>query len=1185
MNYSVQTKYKKIPQIPTEEDITNYTDNDLFQLLDLNNPTDRELEAKLYTLINKYNTIKGNLGKQLRNLYINIFNRFFETEKQEDNDATSSEDEEELKPLNEGFTPVIDETIKQTVKQNDENPTYTKNIDYTKGNLNPILKETIKRVVSIDSSFRNVKNYPYSTDFTFNLSEILRDVVSLKLYSVSIPYNWYTINQNYGSNIIYINGNSNGINNGNFNYKIEIPYGNYTANDLITAVNTSIKTNLIDTNPDIIFGTTGLFYNPVNGRCTMTLDITNNYNETNYKLYFPGFTNDLDNFRQPKQSIPELLGYKNEEYNPFTIYSNTTNTSPSNYQVTSTNKIFKIIIYQASQSNNKITSYVHLSSTILHTITIELSTLENTFIDGNIIISELNKKLNSHSDLIGSYSYLKKNYIQYTEFNGNFNYELSIKPNRKTTGNNLNQKMVAIFPSDDTSIWTGANSLFNFPNNIMEFQNIYSEINSFTTTYQVKSSPFIILNCIANGYKTDFSYNGVYYNTKSLNDYKIDIENSPPTGYILSQYISAIQNSFNTLKIYTENQIKLNIGNTHDLNTNDINFNTYIDCNINKIIDSQHFYLDISSSFLSLYSSSENVTTMGFEYRLNNGSNVSTPLTNIINSGIRVIDDITDELGNITQKGNNKFYIHPVSRVDGDNRRMNVTTITIPPNFYTFNSIDDSKNIITVMNNTFSSYNTNNINLSNTNIIVNTEGTYITFKINLDIRAYLTNKDYNLYFFDASCIIPIVTEPYPKSYYNCYNYNPVYNINADQPLYYNWIPNDTSLNTWKTHFGFKNLFGNNDNYENPYYSLANTSRIIGTKLNSDNLLKLTTSNNYFQLIPLLDPIGGVYSSSANNIVTYTLPYTVGNLYTKEQIRDAINAMLNSNGSIARGSYIDTTNSTTIIRVNINKTFKAKDYSVVFYDEKLFTKCNFGPGSSVEITTADTTLGWKMGFRSNISYNLTPENLKTNVSDGVTYYGDYILNPYTYDFVTEIAKLTGDTSVNVNLYNYFLIVLDDYTQNHLNDGLITTVNADTDVSLPSYATKSSYKCIVPLERYGISDTTKYNNYNRLTNAQLYSANQILNSQKTKYLNNIFSSGPFIQDIFGIIPVKTAGLSYGQTYSEFGGTLQIQERVYFGPVNISRMTVRIMTDKGDILDLNNQNWSFSLITEQLYNPNKG
>ena len=1174
MNFSIQPKYKTVPQIPTEEDISNYTDNDLFQLLDLNNPTDRELEAKLYTLIDKYNTVKGNIGKQLRNLYINIFNRFFETKETEEEET--NDDEDERKPLNEGFTADAEEpTNDPASQQTKENPTYTKNIDYTKGNLNPILKETVKRVVSIDSSFRNVKNYPYSTDFTFNLSETLHDVVSLKLYSVSIPYNWYTINQNYGSNIIYIKGNSNGINNGNFNYKINIPYGNYTASNLITAVNNSIQTNLINANTDISFGTTGVSYNDVNGRCTMTLDITNNYNETNYELYFPGFSIDPSNNRQPKQSIPELLGYKNQQYNPFTIYSNINNTDITdeniNFTINNNNKTFNIIIYQASQSNNKITFYDPttdpLSPTILYTIPISLSFENNTTHNARDIINDLNIQLTSNPNLISNYSNL--NIIDISGYTGykSYKYELNIKPNRKNTVNNVNQKMVAVFPLND-SIWTGQVSLFNFPSRIMEFQNVYSEINSFTTAYQVNNNPFIILNCIADGYKTDFSYNGYYYEKQSLNDYKIDISNSSTTGYILSEYYSTIQNSFEKIKAITSNQVSLTIGNTHDSNTLDTSFNTYINCNINKEIPSSNFYIDISSSFLSSYSSST-TTTLGFGYNLTNSSdkNIGRTSTNIINSGINVNED------------NNKLFIYPISRISGDNRRMKETKITIKTGDY------NAEEILTVMNNTFSNYSLNNINLKNTNITYNIEGETVIFTLSLDVRAVLQNKDYNLYFFNEPRVSYNV-ENILASYYNCYKYAGGYNVYAEEPLYYDWSLNDITLNTWKTHFGFID----------PSYSLA-TNTVIkgtqsntvikGTQSNSDNLLQLTNDNNYFQLIPLEDPIGGVYSPTSNNIVTYTLstlPVGNNNLYTKEQIRDAMNIVLNAPGSIARGSYVDTTSSTTLIRMNINKTFKAKDYSVVFYDETSFTKCNFGPGSSAETTTADTTLGWKMGFRSNISYDLTPENLKTNISDGATYYGDNISNSYTYDATTEIANLTGDTSVNVNLYNYFLIVLDDYTQNHLNDGLITTVNVDMDVSLPSYATKSSYKCIVPLDKYGISDTTTYN-YNRLTNAQIYSANQILNTKKTKYLNNVYSSGPFIQDIFGIIPVKTAGLSYGQTYSEFGGTLQIQERVYFGPVNISRMTVRIMTDKGNTLDLNNQNWSFSLITEQLYNPNRG
>ena len=37
--------------------IENYSDNDLFRMLDLTNPTDRELEAKILMEIDKYDEI------------------------------------------------------------------------------------------------------------------------------------------------------------------------------------------------------------------------------------------------------------------------------------------------------------------------------------------------------------------------------------------------------------------------------------------------------------------------------------------------------------------------------------------------------------------------------------------------------------------------------------------------------------------------------------------------------------------------------------------------------------------------------------------------------------------------------------------------------------------------------------------------------------------------------------------------------------------------------------------------------------------------------------------------------------------------------------------------------------------------------------------------------------------------
>jgi hypothetical protein len=176
-------------------------------------------------------------------------------------------------------------------------------------------------------------------------------------------------------------------------------------------------------------------------------------------------------------------------------------------------------------------------------------------------------------------------------------------------------------------------------------------------------------------------------------------------------------------------------------------------------------------------------------------------------------------------------------------------------------------------------------------------------------------------------------------------------------------------------------------------------------------------------------------------------------------------------------------------------------------------------------------------------------------------------------------IIGDTSVSVNLYNYFLIGLDDYTQNHLNDGLVTITSAENDITLPSYANRSTITCdpVTNAVVYSGESTSNTSSNNKTLN-QIYSANQVIAARKNKA--KIYSSGPFVKDIFGLIPMKTSGLAPGSVYVEFGGTLQNQERLYFGPVNIRRMAVRLMNDRGDVVDLNGANWSFSLMCEQLY-----
>ena len=70
------------------------------------------------------------------------------------------------------------------------------------------------------------------------------------------------------------------------------------------------------------------------------------------------------------------------------------------------------------------------------------------------------------------------------------------------------------------------------------------------------------------------------------------------------------------------------------------------------------------------------------------------------------------------------------------------------------------------------------------------------------------------------------------------------------------------------------------------------------------------------------------------------------------------------------------------------------------------------------------------------------------------------------------------------------------------------------------------------------------------------------------------------MFALIPLKLSGLQPGQPLSEFGGMLQDNDRKYFGPVNVRRITVQLVNDHGDIVNLNGTNWSFSIICEYLY-----
>ena len=162
-------------------DIKKYTDQELFELLDLVNPTDRELEAKILHYVQKYSEMQNESGEKIAQFYIDVYTHFF--------DVSDTEDEP-MSERKEGLENMGDVPVEEKAPAGDgPSVPIIKTVEYSKDKLNPLLKETTFRTINIASSFRVDKKTP-STNFIFNLSEPLRDVVSLKLYSVIIPYSW-----------------------------------------------------------------------------------------------------------------------------------------------------------------------------------------------------------------------------------------------------------------------------------------------------------------------------------------------------------------------------------------------------------------------------------------------------------------------------------------------------------------------------------------------------------------------------------------------------------------------------------------------------------------------------------------------------------------------------------------------------------------------------------------------------------------------------------------------------------------------------------------------------------------------------------------------------------------------------------------------------------------------------------
>ena len=1189
------------------------TSDDLYNLLDVESSiSDRELEAKILSMINQYKTAKATTSgnddeyDQVINFMIDVYKYFFEDDDDNDDDGVGDNRGKRLKKYdkrNDDFKFGSDSTIIDLVNDDNDNKDYIKTVDgtdisgvkavnpnidqvsreftlgvgatsvtinrkdrrneddtqdtsasnftfsyplqYATDNNGQIINQATKRIVSINSSSRYNPTGTTSSAFTLNLSETLKNVVKLKLYSVSIPYSWYTISEDYGSNFFYIKGNSPGIYNETHDIKIQIEPGNYTSDTLIDNLSSAIERlkgidngdpYITDNNnhiKDVSLNNTNIDYNNNSGKTKFFIGIKKNYDSNYFRVRFPYITPVYSDSgtkeRNNDLSIPSFLGFTTETLNSYTVRSVLKGADPT-VTLDASNHTIKILRYIQNININNVVD----ETNVLKFIDLDFTTSigSGTDISSNGINSVLTILINN--DYINNAS----EYV--IDNSGNY---LKLKLERDDSINNLNTKVIILFPFDEdgeNSIWTDE----------LKFQT------DGTTTYDGISYNYKILNDVfsqepavndrilvpsSRSIKMEFKptkpfYNGDDDDGNVLNKFEIVIL-TEPSGYTNDGFITAINAGFDTINTTFADNHNVKIFNTNEdimrLDNNELK----LDIDISYNLGISNYLLDLSGTIMGRLLE---IDSDYHNYDLSNNS--------VTNDSITVNGDIITitESGWIRKEGG-YFLSGTVNAIDTpyilklkpkpDGPIRNLPDIDVPPHSsyvnedgsFKTNELGGISGFADLINDSLQAYSDASFNnpnlLKNCSIsmeVVDEGASTARFDLSLNVSDYLDETNYKL------------------------------------------VLTDTGYdNVWSSRFYLDSSYNLSDNpiINDPVFHITSSKTI------DKDVIEINDDNRQIIIEPLPVNIDGGSNGVFDTLNRNTIYIDIPNIsYTRNALINKINELLKTT-FIASGKILSYEMSFNInddgyclIDFNLNRMFQARDFKVVFFDST-FSSCNIG-STSIQNTTYDSTVGYILGYRDKTEYPLG------NVIDSAR---------------VDVKQFISKQQLNVNIYNEFSIVLDDYNNNRLPSAIVSGLPPSTDFEIPTYAKRAASSCD---EDGNLLLSLKDKNNNNLTAKQLSAIYSNIETSQAKQ-TDIFRANQKViaKDVFAVIPLNVAGLTSGELFVKEGLTLQEQTRSYFGPVDIQRISVKILTDKGTLVNLNQDNWSFSFVCEQIHDQTLG
>jgi len=226
------------------------------------------------------------------------------------------------------------------------------------------------------------------------------------------------------------------------------------------------------------------------------------------------------------------------------------------------------------------------------------------------------------------------------------------------------------------------------------------------------------------------------------------------------------------------------------------------------------------------------------------------------------------------------------------------------------------------------------------------------------------------------------------------------------------------------------------------------------------------------------------------------------------------------------------------------------------------------------------------YRPSASISLCVEG--GGVGQKIDYNLGYLLGFRLTEYIIQpTQKATGEALLDLLGPRYFLLSVDDFMNNKPNQDLITMTSNKSNFTLPSYYNRETMSlditdpCIPQwnLPEKGCRPTPiNHDLSSNLTSAQRYTVDQLKLAMTGKAADRYTS--PASTDILQRIPVPNGPIADFATFTYTNPRPELTKRIYFGPVNLSAFRVRLLNDKGYIVNLNNMDWSFALQVKMLY-----